>query len=105
MVAELVRYTVDTFPKFSPDMDGAKKDVYIKLSKLFAIFSIANALDKSHKQKFSDVKISLKQNILMITTNTVEDITLEYGLFDDKANFFEEVYGIKPCIKQKRRFT
>ncbi|HAU84142.1 MAG TPA: exopolyphosphatase [Lachnospiraceae bacterium] len=105
MVAQLVRCTPETFPKFSLDMDGTKKDVYIKLSKLFAIFSIANALDKSHKQKFSDVKISLKQNILMITTNTVEDITLEYGLFDDKANFFEEVYGIKPCIKQKRRFT
>lgn len=105
IVANLVRYSPDTFPRYSHFIDSMEKDTYIKLSKLFAIFLIANALDKSHKQKITDIKISLKQNILSITANTVEDITLEYGLFDEKANFFEEVYGLKPCIKQKRRFT
>lgn len=104
IVAQLVHYSTDNFPRFSHYMDGIDKDTYIKLSKLFAIFVIANALDKSHTQKFSDVKISLKQNKLTITADTTEDITLEYGLFDEKASFFEEVYGIKPCIKQKRRF-
>lgn len=104
IAADLVHYTADTFPRYC-DIDGSKKDDYIMISKLFAIFLIANALDKSHTQKFSDVKISLKQNRLTIITNTVEDITLEYGLFPEKANFFEEVYGIKPCIKQKRRLT
>lgn len=105
IVAEIVHYSTETFPRYSHFIDSMEKDTYIKLSKLFAIFVIANALDKSHTQKFSDVKISLKQNVLTITAHTVEDITLEYGLFEEKANFFEEVYGIKPCIKQKRRFT
>lgn len=104
MVAEIVHYSPETFPRFSKSMDITEQNAYIKLSKLFAIFVIANAMDKSHTQKFTDVKISLKQNILTITTNTVDDITLEYGLFEEKAVFFEEVYGIKPCIKQKRRF-
>lgn len=104
VIAQIVRYTPETFPRFSDSVNYEKQTTYITLSKLFAIFVIANAMDKSHKQKFSDVKISLKQNILTISTNTVDDITLEYGLFEEKANFFEEVYGIKPCIKQKRRF-
>lgn len=105
MTAELVHYSPDNFPRYTHDMNDDEKCHYIMLSKLSAIFTIANALDKSHTQKFSDVKISFKQNRLTIITNTVEDITLEYGLFPEKANFFEEVYGIKPCIKQKRRFT
>lgn len=104
MVANLCRYSTDTFPHYTNFMDKFEKDTYIKLSKLFAILVVANALDKSHMQKITDMKVSLKQNILTITANTVEDITLEYGLFDEKATFFEEVYGIKPCIKQKRRF-
>lgn len=105
IVANLVHYSPETFPRYSHFIDSMEKDTYIKLSKLFAIFLIANALDKSHKQKITDITISFKQNILNITANTSEDITLEYGLFDEKATFFEEVYGLKPCIKQKRRFT
>ena len=32
----------------------------------------------------------------------LEDITLEYGLFPPKADFFEDVYGIRPMIKKKK---
>ncbi len=103
MVAELVRYTPETFPKYSDSIDGAKTESYLQLSKLFAIFVIANALDKSHMQKISNVTISLKDGRLTIRTDAVDDITLEHGIFYEKANFFEAVYGIKPCIKQKRR--
>lgn len=38
----------------------------------------------------------------MITTYAHDDITLEKGLFKRKADFFEEVYGIKPVLKQKK---
>lgn len=102
IVANLVRYNIDTFPKYIQLIDGMEKDTYIKISKLTSILRIANAMDKSHKQKFSDIKISLTDNTLVITANTLEDITLEKGLFNRKADFFEEVYGIRPVLKQKR---
>jgi exopolyphosphatase/guanosine-5'-triphosphate,3'-diphosphate pyrophosphatase len=63
---------------------------------------VANALDKSHKQKFSNISISYRDNSLTITGTTTQDITLEKGLFEKKADFFEEVYGIRPQLKQKR---
>ena len=102
IVASLVRYNVDNFPSYNEISEYMSKENYIVIVKLTAILRIANALDASHKQKFSDISISLKDTVLTITANTLEDITLERGLFDRKADFFEEVYGIRPIIKQKR---
>ena len=70
--------------------------------KLTAILQISNALDRSHKQKCRDIRATLKENQLVITVNTSEDLTLEKGLFDSRADFFEEVYSIRPVIRQKR---
>ena len=63
---------------------------------------MANALDRSHKQKFKDIQVALKGNTLLIAVNTDEDITLEQGLIGGRADFFEEVYSVRPQIKQKR---
>lgn len=105
LIARLVRYTPEPFSKWSDTLDNTDKEDYLTLCKLYAIFAIANALDKSHTQKLSNVKVSYKENLLTITATTVKDITLEHGLFLEKAAFFEDVYGIRPCIKQKRRFS
>ena len=40
---------------------------------------------------------------LIISTDTYDDITLEKGLLDEKATFFEEVYGISIVIKQRKK--
>ncbi len=48
------------------------------------------------------MRISLKEDKLIISVNTNEDITLERGLFGARADFFEEVYNIRPEIRQKR---
>ena len=70
---------------------------------LVAILRVANAMDRSHKQKFKDSKAVLKdRDTLVITTYAKEDITLERGLFTSKAEFFEEVYGIRPVLRQKK---
>lgn len=78
------------------------RESYLKIAKLTAILRIANGLDRSHKQKFRNVKASLKENQLVITVDTNEDITLEKGLFGARAAFFEEVYSVRPVIRQKR---
>ena len=41
---------------------------------------------------------------LLITGKTLYDITLEQGIFDNNSDFFEELYGIKPILKQKKEF-
>ena len=77
------------------------KEAYLKIAKLTAILKIANGLDRSHKQKFKDVKTVLQGEELIITIDTSVDITLEKGLFYKRADFFEEVYSVKPVIRQK----
>ena len=59
-------------------------------------------MDRSHKQKFKNVKMSLKNNELIIQVTTNEDITLEKGFFPEKAVFFEEVFAVRPVIRQKK---
>ena len=79
-----------------------EKAAQLVVAKLTAILRLANGLDRSHKQKFKNVRTSLKDNELVITVDTNEDITLEKGLFDGRAAFFQEVFNVRPVIRQKR---
>lgn len=103
IVATVVKYNHMDFDYFKEE-GGFDTASYLIISKLTAILRVANGLDRSHKQKFKDIRTSLKDNQLIVTVNTLEDITLEKGLFDEKADFFEEVFSIRPIIKQKKVF-
>lgn len=102
MIANMVRYNTDRFPKYEALADELDKESYIKTVKLCAILKIANVLDKSNRQKIKKVRITRKENELLIVADTIQDITLEQGLFYRKADIFEEVFGIRPKLKQKR---
>jgi exopolyphosphatase / guanosine-5'-triphosphate,3'-diphosphate pyrophosphatase len=102
LIAYLVRFNIGNYPKYEELNNKFNKDTYIKISKLSAILRIANAMDKSHKQKFSNISVTYRDNQLTIIGITLEDTTLERGLFEKKAEFFEEVYGIRPQLKQRR---
>jgi exopolyphosphatase/guanosine-5'-triphosphate,3'-diphosphate pyrophosphatase len=66
--------------------------------------SLANSLDRSHKQKMKGVKAVLQENELILKVDTQEDITLEKGFFQTSTEFFKEVYSITPVIRQKKKF-
>lgn len=105
IVANVVKFNHEEFEYYevlrTSIMD---REAYLKIAKLTAILRVANGLDRSHKQKFKDVKTVLKDDVLTITVDTNEDITLEKGMFSHRADFFEEVYSVKPVIKQRRNF-
>lgn len=104
IVANVVKYNHLEFDYYETkgSLNALDNESYLKIAKLIAILRLANGLDRSHKQKFKDMRISLREEELIITVNTNEDITLEKGLFDDRADFFEEVYNIRPVIRRKR---
>ena len=76
---------------------------YMKYLKFLAILRVSNALDRSHKQKLSSIRITLKEDTLMIALEAKDSIALEKGLFDTKAKFFEEVFAIRPKIHERRK--
>ncbi len=104
IVANVVKYNHMEFEYY--DDIGLRtsfdRESYLMMAKLTAILRVANGLDRSHKQKFKNVKMRLVENELVITVETNEDITLEKGMFRNRADFFEEVFSVKPVIKQKR---
>lgn len=105
IVANVVRYNHELFDHYgegSQYLEGLSFEEYLVVAKLTAILRVANSLDRTHKQKFKDVKVTVKDRELIINIDTRDDITLEKGLFTNRAQFFEEVFGIKPVIKQKK---
>ena len=72
------------------------------MTKLLAMLRLANGLDRSHKQKFKNIRILPKEEQLLITVETNEDITLERGLFGHRAEFFTEVFNSGEVIRQQR---
>lgn len=103
IIANIVKYNTEDFFEDNDGVYDGEKEDYMTVVKLVAILRVANAMDRSHRQKFKDSKAVIKEdNTLVITTYGNEDITLEKGLFTAKADFFEEVYGIKPILRQKK---
>ncbi|MCQ2080963.1 MAG: HD domain-containing protein [Lachnospiraceae bacterium] len=106
IVANTVKYNQTVFNYYDEQntTEGLDRMDYKRIAKLTAMLRLANGLDRSHKMKFKDVHTAIEGGKLMITIETDEDISLEKGLFGRRANFFEEVYNLKPVIHQKRGF-
>jgi exopolyphosphatase/guanosine-5'-triphosphate,3'-diphosphate pyrophosphatase len=105
IVANVVRYNHEEFDHFgdgSRYLEGLSYEEYLVIAKLTAVLRVANSLDRTHKQKFKDVKVTVKDRDMIINIDTRDDITLEKGLFANRAAFFEEVFGIRPVIRQKK---
>lgn len=105
IVANVVRFNHSKFVYDGPetDMDLSRKSFLI-VAKLTAILRLANSLDRSHKQKLQNLKVVLKENQLILTADTQENITLEKGFFEANGDFFKEVFSVEPVLKQKKIF-
>ncbi|OUQ15478.1 exopolyphosphatase [Lachnoclostridium sp. An14] len=96
-VANVVRYNLQPF---SYEELGENS---MLVAKLVAILRLANSMDRSHKQKLAGAKIAVKDGFLTVSATGDDDITPERIAFEQKEDFFEEIYGIRPVLKQKRR--
>ncbi len=96
LVANIVRYNEFTTPNKN-DLEYAKlsSDDELMISKMVAIFRLCNALDKSKKQKFKNMKIKLSDESLVINAESDENVHLEKWAVDKCNEFFEEVFGLK----------
>lgn len=81
-----------------------KRPAKIIIAKLTAILKIADSLDKSHKEPFSEIEINLKANELELILNTEKDIFLEKWAFADKSRIFKEVFGIDVLLNKRNTF-
>lgn len=70
---------------------GEEKAVLV--CKLASIMAIANALDASHKQKISKIKVKTEEREVVLTAFSQENITLELWTVKRHTRLFEAVFG------------
>lgn len=101
IVAYTVQYVYDEFKYYSDNGVYRKlpKDAYLTIAKLTAILRITNALDISNKQKCNKISANLHGNELFLSVQEETDLMLEKALFTADADFFEEMFCIRPVIK------
>ena len=112
IIANVLRYNIRDFDYNQVQMEanldningsyGSHKDVTILIAKLTAILRLADSMDRAHKQTLHDCKMEVKDGNLVVRTTYPGDMTLDAISFEQKASFFEEIFGIRPILKRKR---
>ncbi len=75
------------------------------VAKLVAIFRLANALDKSRRQKIGRVGVKLTEDTMQVSARSDESLFLEKWAFEQCAAFFKDVFGLSPVLKVKRNLA
>lgn len=101
MVASIVQYNREKIPPYSDLKEHFTEEEYWTIVRILAILRVANALDRSHKQKLKDVSVHVRKKELVILVRAEDPVELEKGMFDEKADFFENVYAIRPVIRER----
>ena len=70
----------------------------VLISKLQAIFSLADAIDKSHTGKIKQIRAVLGDKELRLYYQSELDISLERWSFIQASRNFEEIFGITPRL-------
>lgn len=70
----------------------------LTVAKLSAIIRLADALDRSHRQKITDCSVQIKGDEMLVNVKAREDLSLEEWTFAEKAEFFESVFGLKARV-------
>ncbi len=104
MVALITRYNTLEFPGWEElrEQSTISRKQYLVVAELTAILRIANALDRSHKQKVQSIRVVWKEQQLTINLKVNLDYTLEMGMIGDKLEFFSDVFGVLPELKVRR---
>ena len=104
IIANVVRFNSKTeVPAYGEVAREMSHVNYVRMLKMASILRLANGMDRSHQQRIRDVRVTIRDGELKIMANTIYDITLEQGMMENRAHFFEQIYGLKPVLRQKRR--
>lgn len=102
LIATTVEFNRKPVEPYDNMSDRFTQEEYLLILKLLAILKVANALDRSHKQKIKDVSMKVKDNELVINIEANSSLALEKGLFTKNAEYFQEIFAIRPVLREKQ---
>lgn len=105
MIAHVVKFIKQPFEYYREADSKAEIDrsTYMTAAEMTAIIRVANVLDRSHKQKIEEMKAAVKDRELVLTVTAKEDMTLEQALLQGQADFFEEIFSLRPQLKRRKK--
>lgn len=99
IISNVVRYHRKTLPNPSHvNYASLPREDRLIVLKLAAILRVADALDRGHTQKIRTVTVTKRGEELLLEAQHLLDITAERFSLVDKANLFEEVYGLRVSL-------
>jgi exopolyphosphatase/guanosine-5'-triphosphate,3'-diphosphate pyrophosphatase len=84
-----------------PSFCSFTEEELLLCSKLTAIFRLANALDKSRKQKLRELRVKLRGDELILSATCDQNLYLEQWAVQRCGVFFQEAFGIHPVLQIK----
>jgi exopolyphosphatase/guanosine-5'-triphosphate,3'-diphosphate pyrophosphatase len=99
IVGNVVRYHRKSTPMPShPSYMALPRESRLVVLKLASILRVADALDRGHSQKISALVLEKGDEELKFKAVHTGDVAAERFSLADKADLFEEVFGLKPIL-------
>ncbi|MCX8497718.1 MAG: HD domain-containing protein [Akkermansiaceae bacterium] len=101
IVALVARYHRHSGPRLDhPSYAALTTDDRIRVSKLAAILRVADALERTHAQRVSNIEIRREPGKLHIRLPGLADAAVERLAMAAKADLFEQVFGLSVMIAE-----
>jgi exopolyphosphatase/guanosine-5'-triphosphate,3'-diphosphate pyrophosphatase len=101
VIANIARYHRRALPQRTHlPYVSLERDERIVVSKLAAILRVANALDKEHLQKVTDLKVVREGDQIVLVAQNVSDLTMERVALGGRSDLFSEVFGRKLIMRE-----
>ncbi len=99
IVALVARYHRHSCPVLDhPSYAALNTDDRIRVSKLAALLRVADALERTHAQRVSQIEIRQEPGKLRLRLPGLADAAVERLAMDSKADLFEQVFGLAVVI-------
>lgn len=103
MIANISRYHRKSEPSLQHStFSDLKPDERMRVSKLSAILRIADALDREHLQKITDLRREDDKGKTTISIKAKSDLLLERWAFQKKSQYFSDLFGLELDLKIER---
>ena len=85
------------------EVEEMSPEIMPLVAKIAALVRLADAMDRSYKQKIKSCRVNVKNGVMKVEAVTLDDLTIEEWTFASKASFFEEVYGLQAVLERVDR--
>jgi exopolyphosphatase/guanosine-5'-triphosphate,3'-diphosphate pyrophosphatase len=99
VIANVIRYHRGEPPTQSDiEYISLQREERMLVLKMASILRVADALDRGHSQQIKSLTVEHRAETIALHTRGAYDLSLEHMGLEEKANFFQDVFGYKVIL-------